>query len=493
MHSFPDHFLWGAASAANQYEGGFGEGGKGLSNLDVVTKGSRTAPRFITWRKTDGSEGCSELFHMEQLPKDVRLACLEGEFYPNHRATDFYHHWKEDIALMAELGLKTFRLSISWPRIFPLGDEEEPNEQGLAFYDNVFDELQKNDIEPLVTLNHYEVPLHLTEAWGGWADRRTIDCFVRFSKIVFMRYKEKVKYWLTFNEINHIAMSPFMAAGLINSDADTVANASHYQFLAAAQAVALGRRINPAFLFGCMIGYPQSYPYTCAPEDNYENWKFLNRCFFYSDVQVRGYYPSYKKKEYEREHIQLDFQPEDEVVLREGTVDFISFSYYTSGTRTTKPAAESGNVGNMVDLGPKNPYLTASEWGWPIDAMGLRLALVTLYDRYQKPLFIVENGLGADDRKDAGGKIHDMYRIHYLREHIKAMAAAIEEDGVEVMGYTPWSFADLISASTGEVKKRYGFVYVDCNENGEGTMARVPKDSFYWYKKVIASNGEDLS
>lgn len=492
MTNFPKNFLWGAATAANQYEGGYLEKGKGLSNLDVVTKGSKTEPRYITYQNENGKAEKCEVLHLEELPENIKFSCLENEIYPNHYATDFYHHYKEDIKLMGELGLKVFRMSISWARIFPKGDEDVPNEDGLKFYDDVFDELKKYDIEPLVTINHYEVPLYLVEKWGAWADRRTIDCFLTFAKCVLNRYKNKVKYWLTFNEINHINLSPFMAAGLMKNDAQTIANASHYQFIAAAKTVAIGKTINPDFQFGCMIGYPQSYPFTCSPNDNYENWKFLNHCFFYSDIQVRGYYPSYKRKEYELSNIILDIQNDDEEVLKNGTVDFVSFSYYTSGTRTVTVKQNTDRTGNMVDLGPENPYLKASDWGWPIDAMGLRIALVTLYDRYQKPLFVVENGLGTNDNLESNQEIHDDYRINYLKEHIQAMSDAIQYDGVDVMGYTPWSFIDIISASTGEMKKRYGFVYVDCDDDGNGPMQRIKKDSFTWYKKVIETNGNVL-
>ncbi len=489
---FPDNFLWGAASAANQYEGGMQEHGKGLSNIDVVTQGSKELPRYITYKGKNGKKQRCEVWKSETISRDAEFACFDDEQYPNHFATDFFHRYEEDIAAMKELGIKTYRMSIAWTRIYPNGDDEYPNEQGLQFYERIFQLLKEADIEPLVTINHYEVPLQLTKKWNSWADRRMIACFLKFTQTIFERYQSYVTYWLTFNEINHITLLPFIAAGIVDSDEQMIANASHYQFVAAAQCILQGRKINPNFKFGCMIGYPQSYPYTCSPNDNYLNLQFLNNCFFYSDVQVRGYYPPYKLKEFERKQLHVDMLEEDLKVLKKGTVDYVSFSYYTSGTKTSEIIENSGK-GNMVDLGPVNPYLTASQWGWPIDPMGLRIASITLYDRYQKPLFLVENGLGANDVLTEDKKIHDDYRIYYLQKHIEAMRDAIYVDGVEIIGYTPWSFVDLISASTGEIKKRYGFIYVDCDISGNGSYNRYIKDSFYWYKKVISSNGENLS
>lgn len=485
---FREDFLWGAAIAANQCEGGFGEGGKGISNTDVITKGSKDAPRYITYRLPDGTKGKTPLFDTKSIPERVVYTCFEDEYYPNQTASDFYHHYKEDIALMGEMGLKTIRISISWSRIFPNGTDEQPNEAGLQFYDDVLDELNKYGIEPLVTINHYEVPLKLTEKWEGWVDRKTIDCFVRYCDAIFTRYKGKVKYWLTFNEINHVNIIPFMAAGITSNDPQTVANASHYELVAAAKAVALGRSIDPNYVFGCMIGHTQSYAYSCNPDDVYKNWKAMSNCYFYSDVQVRGYYPAYRLKQYEQQGIKLDIISDDVEALKRGTVDFISLSYYCSGTQSTDPSLQENGRGNMNHLGPPNPYLVESEWGWPIDPMGLRLALIELYDRYQKPLFIVENGLGAAD-EFVDDTVNDDYRIAYYREHIRAIYESIEVDGVDIMGYTPWSFMDIVSASTGERKKRYGFVYIDLDDDGNGTGKRYKKKSFDWYKKLIASNG----
>lgn len=487
---FSSGFLWGAASAANQYEGGFERKG-GISNTDIVTQGSKDVPRYITYLLKDGSKGKSPLFHMDTLPEDITYHCFDDEVYPNHEATDFYHHYKEDIALMGELGLKVFRLSISWTRIFPNGDDANPSEEGLMFYDNVFTEMQKYKIEPLVTINHYEIPLKLVEKWGGWEDKRTIGCFIKYCETIFERYKDKVKYWLTFNEINHINSHPFMAAGVTHNTAEAIAAASFHELLASAQAVILGRKINPLFQFGCMVGHPQSYPHTCNPKDILKNWEFMNQFYFFCDVHVRGYYPAYQMKKYEKNNIHLEMTEEEKRILKEGTVDFISFSYYGSSTQSADKALTERNVGNITP-GVPNPYLKTTEWGWIIDPDGLRIALRDLYDRYQKPLFIVENGLGAVDELTADGTVEDDYRIEYLEAHIRAMAQAMEEDGVDVMGYTPWSFADIISASTGEMKKRYGLVMVNKFDDGSGDGGRIKKKSFDWYKEVIATNGGNI-
>lgn len=488
--NFQKNFLWGAAIAANQCEGGYREGGRGIANTDVITKGSKDESRYVTYRLSDRTKGKQPLFALNEIPKDAEFCCFEDEMYPSHEATDFYHHYVEDIQLMKEMGLKVLRLSISWTRIFPNG-EDVPNEEGLQFYDKVFDELLKNGIQPLVTINHYEVPIAFIQRFQGWQDRRMIDAFLSYCKVIFDRYKDKVIYWITFNEINHINIIPFMAAGLTNSNPQVIAQASHYELVAAAKAVKLGKSINSNFQFGCMLGYPQSYPYSCNPQDVLKNWRFLNHCYFYGDVQVRGSYPSYQLKAFEKEGILLDITKEDEQALKEGTVDFISLSYYCSGTQSSDKGLTNAGKANMVDKGPRNPYLVESEWGWPVDATGLQIALLALYDRYQKPLFVVENGLGAVDKINEHGEIEDDYRIEYLQAHIKAIGDAIG-DGVEIMGYTPWSFLDIVSASTGELRKRYGFVYVNRYDNGTGDFKRIKKKSFDWYTSVIKSNGEKL-
>lgn len=460
-------FLWGGAVAANQLEGAYDADGKGLSSADCMTAGAVDKKREYT----DG--------------------VLEGEYYPSHDAIDFYHRYPEDIALLAEMGFKCFRTSIAWTRIFPNGDDEQPNEAGLAFYDKVFDTCLQYGIEPVVTISHYETPYALVKNYGSWKDRRTVGFFEKFARTVFERYNHKVRYWMTFNEINCIQMHPAMCAGMRETDLQSKYQAAHHQFLASAKAVKIGHEINPEFQIGMMMIYPPSYAATCNPNDVLAVMQHMDRQYYFSDVQVRGYYSSKAKKFLEQNGIRLEMQPEDEQILREGTVDYIGFSYYMSSVSSAENEGERAS-GNII-TGLKNPYLESSEWGWQIDPMGLRLSLNNLYDRYQIPLFIVENGLGAIDTVEADGSIHDGYRIDYLRRHIEALKDAVEIDGVDLMGYLPWGCIDLVSAGTGEMKKRYGFIYVDRDNRGNGTLARLRKDSFHWYRRVIATNGEDLS
>ena len=477
--AFPEGFLWGGATAANQYEGGWNEAGKGPSSADMMTNGSHTSSRRIT------------------------RAWDDGLFYPNHVASDFYHRHAEDIALMGEMGFKVFRMSINWTRIFPTGMEAEPNEEGLAFYDQVFDELLEQGIEPLATISHYELPFALTEKYNGWASRELIDFYLRYCEAIFTRYKDKVKYWLTFNEINCglMRLGNYMSLGILNEGTRDFTNqvdfpqlrfqALHHQFVASARAVQLGHETNPDFKIGCMVAYMTNYPYSCNPSDVLACQQKMQEMNYYcGDVQVRGAYPAFSRRLWADNGVSIEMQPGDEEILRAGTVDFYAFSYYCSLTVATTGDAERA-AGNLLG-GAKNPYLSTTDWGVQIDPNGLRWTLNDLTGRYQIPLMIVENGLGAYDTKEADGSIHDPYRIDYLREHIKAMKDAVEFDGVDLMGYTPWGCIDLVSASTGEMKKRYGFVYVDADDRSQGTFDRSRKDSFYWYKKVIASNGEDL-
>lgn len=495
MAKFPENFLWGGATAANQFEGGFAEGGKGVNSSDCTTRGSRTKLRTVTYKTSDGVIHEEPMFGLN-APEDAVFGCFEGYDYPSHQGIDFYHHYKEDIALFGEMGFKTFRLSINWARIFPTGMEETPNEEGLKFYDNVFDECLKYGIKPLVTLSHYETPIGLSNAWGSWTDARTIDCFLRYVKTVGERYKGKVEYWLTFNEINIAAMSPWMSAGIGRRSAQIVADISKNQLIASARAVLALHEIDPNNKVGNMVAYGANYANTCNPEDVLAAKQSMHGYHFYEDVQARGYYPSYKLKEYEREGVKFSLTDEEAEVLRKGTVDFLSISYYMSGVISVDPEVLKNKAsGNMGLGGLKNPYLKASDWGWTIDPLGLRIALNELWERYQKPIFIVENSLGTQDVlvEENGQKVcHDSAHIEYLRDHINAMADAINIDGVELWGYTPWGCIDLVSASTGEMHKRYGFIYVDYQDDGSGDGARYRKDSFYWWKKVIASNGEDL-
>ncbi|MGL5314271.1 MAG: 6-phospho-beta-glucosidase [Peptostreptococcaceae bacterium] len=468
-------FLWGGATAANQCEGGYKEGGRGLANVDVAPHGKDRFPVLA---------GKMKMFE-----------CDDEHYYPAHEAIDMYSNYKEDIKLFAEMGFKCYRLSIAWTRIFPTGEEEYPNEEGLKFYENIFDECLKYGIEPLVTICHFDVPMYLVEKYGAWRNRKLVDLYVKYCEAIFTRYKDKVKYWLTFNEINMILHLPFIGAGLYIEDTDNEEQikyqAAHHQLVASALATKLAHEINPEFKIGCMLAAGNTYAYTCHPDDVFKSMEKDRENYFFIDVQSRGEYPAYALKELNRKGISIVMQEEDTEILKENTVDFISFSYYSSRCTSADPEISAQTEGNVFAT-LKNPHLKASEWGWQIDPLGLRITMNSLYDRYQKPLFIVENGLGAVDTPDENGYVSDDYRIDYLREHIKAMIDAVELDGVDLMGYTPWGCIDLVSASTGEMKKRYGFIYVDKDNEGNGSLKRSKKKSFDWYKKVIASNGKEL-
>lgn len=492
MAKFPKDFYWGGATAANQCEGGYKEGGKGLTSSDVTTAGTHTQPRYITYRMPDGSEGKSSFFGGKPIPKEARRAILEGYYYPSHEAIDFYHRYKEDIALFGEMGFKMFRMSIAWSRIYPKGIEEEPNQEGLEFYRNVFLELKKYNIEPLVTIQHYDVPLYLDEECGGWNNRKTIQYFDRYVETIFNEYKGLVKYWLTFNEINTAIMVKDLIPGYPKEAVAATAQSLHYQMVASARAVKKAHEIDPDYVVGCMIaGGPSQYPLTCDPKDVlYTQKNTQDHCFYASDTMIRGEYPFFAKRFWDEFNVHLDITEEDKKDLKEGTVDMLTFSYYSTSCKTTHSDTET--TGGNFSMGSKNPYLKYSEWGWSLDPDGLRYCLNEYAGRYPHlPMMVVENGLGAVDTLEEDGTVHDPYRIEYLREHVKAMGQAIE-DGVNLIGYTSWGCIDLISASTGEMKKRYGYIYVDKNNDGSGTLNRYRKDSFYWYKKVIASNGEDL-
>ncbi|MBP2619986.1 glycoside hydrolase family 1 protein [Streptococcus panodentis] len=480
---FPKGFLWGGATAANQYEGGWDLGGRGPATSDTA--------KAVRPEERQNLEGFSAAMTREKV--EFALHDKEG-LYPKRWGTDFYHRYKEDIALFAEMGFKTFRLSIAWSRIFPNGDDAQPNEEGLAFYDAVFDELGKYGIEPLVTLSHYETPIHLALEYGGWKDRRVIAFFEKYARTVFERYQDKVKYWLTFNEINIMGISGYVGGGLLFEDGkqnfQDLYQAAHHQFVASSLAVKAAREINPQFQVGMMLARMQAYPATCNPLDVMEEIKKDHENLFFSDVQVRGKYPAYAKRFFKEKGIELEIADGDLELLAQYPVDFMSFSYYMSSVARASEGSGEKTAGNF-SLGEKNPYLEASDWGWQIDPVGLRITLNNLYDRYQVPLFIVENGLGALDKVEADGSIHDSYRIDYMKAHIEQMYEAIE-DGVELMGYTPWGCIDLVSASTSEMSKRYGFIYVDADDEGHGTYDRSRKDSFYWYQEVIESNGASV-
>jgi 6-phospho-beta-glucosidase len=488
--AFRSDFLWGSATSASQFEGGGHVGGKGISTADCITRGSRTQRRKITYRTAEGVVKAETMSALEELT-GVEFGQFDGYEYPSDDGVDFYHHYREDIALMAELGLKAFRLSINWARIYPNGDDPEPNREGLDFYADVFRELKKHGIEPVVTLSHYETPVALTNRWNAWADRRTLACWERYVRTVLEEYKGLVRYWLTFNEINVAFLNTWLAAGVSTQDPQTQAEIAHHQLLASAYTVKLAHSLSAEYRVGNMITFTPYYPYSPRPADVLESWKKQNRAFFFADVQCRGTYPTYQLRQYERQGIRLALSEADRQLLREGTVDFVSFSYYLSGCASGDPQVLASQQGNLA-TGVKNPYLPASDWGWQIDPVGLRITLDYLYDRYQKPLFIVENGLGARDTVEPDGSIHDPYRVDYLRSHIQEMKKAVEEDGVDLLGYTPWGCIDLVSVSTGEMAKRYGFIYVDKQDDGTGDLRRLKKDSFAWYQAVIASNGEAL-
>ena len=479
MSKLPKDFLWGGAFAAHQFEGGWNEGGKGPSVVDVLTAGAHGVPREIT------------------------QTVEEDKFYPNQVASDFYHRYKEDIKLFAGMGLKCLRTSIAWTRIFPNGDELEPNEEGLKFYDDVFDELLKYGIEPVITLSHFELPLHLAREYGGFRSRKVVDCFERFAKVCFERYKNKVKYWMTFNKINNQMDTGnplffWTNSGVVVEEGEdpkaVLYKVAHNELLASAKAVIAGKEINPEFKIGCMVSHVPIYPYSCNPDDVMAAEEAMRQRYFFADVHCRGHYPSYALKEFEREGYDIGMEEGDAEILAKGTVDYVGFSYYMS--TTVKSDVHNENTGDIVNgalsNGVENPYIESSDWGWAIDPVGLRYALNRFYDRYELPLFIVENGFGAVDKVSEDGKIHDQYRIDYLKKHIEQMELAVNYDGVDLMGYTPWGIMDLVSFTTGEMKKRYGFIYVDRDNEGNGTLERSKKDSYDWYKKVIASNGENL-
>lgn len=482
--TFSKDFLWGGAIAANQAEGAWNVDGRGMSVADVASYRSDLS--------LDDYEG-----HVA-ISSDVVQKAMDDptdKYYPKRRGIDFYHHYKEDLALFAEMGFKALRVSIAWSRIFQTGEEQEPNEKGLQFYDNLFKEMKKHNIEPIVTLSHYEMPLALSVKYNGWVERKVIDDFVRFSNVCFNRYKDYVKYWLTFNEIDSINRHPFTTAGIIpdkcpeGKEEEQVYQALHHQFVASALVTKDCHEIIPGSQVGCMLTKLTTYPNTCKPEDVEITLMKNLQNYFYADVQVFGEYPRLTLKKLERKGINITMEEGDLEILKENTVDYLSFSYYMSLTESVEDGLEK-TAGNTV-RGVKNPYLPATDWGWQIDPIGLKISLLELYDRYRLPLIIVENGMGAKDEVESDGSIHDDYRVNYFREHFRQMKEAVEE-GVELFGYTSWGPIDIISAGTSQMSKRYGFIYVDQDDDGNGTLERTRKDSFYWYKKVIESNGEDL-
>nr|WP_315529816.1 glycoside hydrolase family 1 protein [Carnobacterium maltaromaticum] len=480
---FPENFLWGGAVAANQIEGAWNIGGKGLSVADMATYKPNIDNKDYSAHMTITSESIAEAMVDET-----------DTHFPKRRGIDFYHHYKEDLALFAEMGFKTLRLSIAWTRIFPTGEEIEPNEEGIKFYESVFKEMKRLNIEPIVTLSHYEMPLALSIKYNGWIDRRVVDDFTRFSDVCIERFGKYVKYWLTFNEIDSIFRHPFTTAGIISDKIkeedleQNIYQALHHQFIASAIVTKLAHEKIPDSQVGCMLTKLMTYPLTCSPIDVELTLKKNLENNFYADVQVKGEYPKMILKDITNRGITIKFEEHDAQILKENTVDFISFSYYMSMAESADINAER-TPGNTV-LGVKNPYLPSTDWGWQIDPKGLKISLIELYDRYNLPLMIVENGMGAVDVFE-DGVIHDEYRIAYFKEHFKQMKEAIDE-GVDLIAYTSWGPIDLVSAGTSQMSKRYGFIYVDVDDEGKGTYERYKKDSFYWYQKIIETNGEAL-
>ena len=467
-----NNFLWGVATAANQIEGAYDKDGKGLSTADVLP----------------GNVRKKYIFSPNVLLKH------KFSYYPSYKAIDFYDHYESDIKLLKELGIKSYRMSIAWTRIYPKGIEEQPNEKGLEFYDKIFDLLNQANIQPMVTLSHFELPLYLTEKYNGWANKKVINLFEKYAKTVFLRYKDKVKYWLTFNEVNSVTAMPFHSGGAITDDKSQITQLGyqclHNQAVAAAKVNKLCHEIIPDAKIGCMIQYSPVYPYSCHPDDVWAAQNFeRTRETFATDLFVRGEYPFYTKRLFDQLNIKISTTPDELKILKEHPADFIAISYYMSLTMARKDFMSQTTEGNIFS-GLKNPNLQSTKCVCQIGPKGLRIALNQLFDKYQKPICIVENGVGMKE-KLVNGTVNDQGRISYLRSHIKALEEA-SDDGVKLMGYYVWSIFDLVSNSTGEMSKRYGLVYVDVDDDGKGTFNRYKKASFNWYKNVIKTNGKEL-
>lgn len=487
VKSLPKDFLWGGATADFQYEGGFNEGGRGILSHDYETDGSQEHPRHHTMRLSDGQliNPKSSFILAEDIPDDAKPVFLDDQYYPSHQAVDFYHHYKEDIKLMAGMGFNVFRFSVCWSRIFPTGEETEPNMAGLKFYDDVINEMAKYNMEPLITICHDEMPMNLAIKYNGWTSRYVIDAYVKYAQTLFDYFGDRCRYWLTFNEIN--AVRGFGPTGVRQATGHDRYLAAHNMFVASAKAVSLGHKMIPESQFGAMYAMSELYPATCKPEDMFHHMQARRENWYFIDIMGRGYYPSYAEEIWQHHGFnKLEIAPEDLATLNAGQLDYIAFSYYRSNT--TKDGDEWFNVG-----GSANPYLDETPWGWPVDPLGLRYCMNEIYDRIQKPIFIVENGMGAIDQADDQDYVEDDYRIDYLQQHLSAMADAINIDHVPCLGYTMWAPIDLVSLSTGEMKKRYGFVYVDMDDQGQGSLKRTPKKSYQWMKQVIATNGATLT
>ncbi|MBP2058211.1 6-phospho-beta-glucosidase [Lactobacillus colini] len=482
----PEDFLWGGATADFQFEGGFDEGGRGILSHDYETDGSQEHPRHHTLQMPDGTiiTPQSNFKDAEDVPEEAVPVFVKGQYYPSHKAVDFYHHYKEDIKLMAEMGFNVYRFSICWTRIYPTGEEDQPNKAGLDFYNNVINELKKYNMEPLITICHDELPMNLVLKYGGWSSKKVVDAYVKYAKTLFENFGDRCKYWLTFNEIN--AIRGFGQLGVRKADGKERYQADHNMFLASAKVVKIGHKMMPGSKFTAMYAMSELYPATCKPEDMFHHLQEHRENWYFIDIMARGYYPSYAPVIWQHHGFdKVDMEPEDAEILREGQLDFVSFSYYRSNI--TKDGDPWFNIG-----GEANPYLKKTQWGWSVDPLGLRYCMNEIYDRIQKPIFIVENGLGAVDQADENDYVEDDYRIEFLQEHLSAMADAINIDHVPCLGYTMWGPIDLVSLGTGEMKKRYGFVYVDMDDKGHGTLKRTPKKSYNWMKHIIKTNGAAL-
>lgn len=466
---FPENFLWGGAIAANQTEGAWDKDGRGISNIDLIPHGTKRQDIKLGYKKGELNQ---------------------NEYYPSHTGIDFYHHYKEDIALLAEMGLKVFRTSISWSRIYPNGDEEMPNQAGINYYKDLFKACKQHGMELLVTLAHFDIPMSIVEKYNGWKNRETIDLYIKFAETCFNNFGEYVNYWIPFNEINVVLHSPFSGGGLYFDDSENreeiLYQAAHYMLVASAKAVRSCHRITPQAKIGCMIAGGSFYPYSCNPEDVWQSMNDERTNTFFVDVQAKGKYPYYMDSFFKNKGINIEIDESDKEILKE-TVDFVAFSYYASRTSIADISRVEKNEGNVI-VSAKNPYLKMSDWGWVIDPLGLRITMNQIYERFEKPLFVVENGLGAKDVIEADGTIQDDYRIDYMKQHIEAMYDGIQ-DGVPLLGYISWGIIDLVSASTGEMSKPYGMIYVDKDDAGSGSLERRKKKSFDWYKKVIQQNG----
>ena len=471
--NLPKGFLWGGAIAAHQAEGAWKVEGKGLSIADVMTAGDNT----------------------KNIPRRITEGLKPDKNYPNHRGVEFYENYKKDIALFKEMGIKALRTSIVWTRIFPDGDDDAPNEKGLKFYDNLFDELLNNGIEPIVTLSHFEMPYAIYDKYGGFANRKVIECFVRFAETCFERYKNKVRYFMTFNEINNqadICEHHLWQEGAIRpkkgDDMEYLMyQSSVYELIASATAVKVAREISSNIKIGCMVSMGPVYPASSDPNDNFKALVTMNYKHWWTDVHVRGEIPNLIRKLWKRKGYNIDITDDDLKVLKEGTVDYIAMSYYSSNT--IKYNLDNNNYEYRKDIDyVENDFLAKTDWGWNIDPLGLRYSLNFLYDRYRLPIMVAENGIGAYDKIENDGSINDDYRIDFLRAHISEVIDAVKLDGIEVIGYMVWTPIDVVSASTGEYDKRYGLIYVDISNDGKGTFRRLRKKSFYWYKNVIGGN-----